>query len=224
MDPLILSPFGRPVITCYRKIAQGRQQCSAYPLLKNERMKLSISPFAPTALHQQPSQKPSGTYTVPPTGINISPTMERNPPGCSSGVKTGGVPGTLTTAAIMARQSATVTASVAKSHAPSTPLNSGLPSHLTPTAKPPSATLSSSQNKGLTEEAKNQLERWLLEHKSHPYPNRDEKDEMMIRLSITDARKLEGWFCRARKRLNTNRKPLADLPEVFVPLADLPEV
>ena len=182
----------------------------------------SATTFAPTAPHQQPSQKQSGTYAVPPTGYSISPMMARNPPVALSGLahapsvpmKIGSVPGTLTTAAIMACQHATATASVVKSHAPSTPLNSGLPSHPTPNAKPPSATPSSPQNKGLTEEAKSQLERWLLEHKSHPYPNRDVKDEMMKRLGITDARKLEGWFCRARKRLKRDESSNEDSNQV----------
>jgi hypothetical protein len=56
-----------------------------------------------------------------------------------------------------------------------------------------------SNSKGLTQEAKNYLSRWLSEHAANPYPSREEKDAMMSQLGISNERKLEGWFCRARK-------------------------
>lgn len=62
----------------------------------------------------------------------------------------------------------------------------------------PSATL---QSKKLTPEDKLYLSNWLSGHSAKPYPTREEKDAMMSLLDILDERKLEGWFCRARKKL-----------------------
>jgi hypothetical protein len=59
---------------------------------------------------------------------------------------------------------------------------------------------SSSPTKGLTEEAKTYLLRWMSEHSLNPYPTKEEKLAMMCHLGISDEKKLEGWFCRARKR------------------------
>ena len=63
----------------------------------------------------------------------------------------------------------------------------------------PNASSSATPN-GLTEEAKTYLSQWLTEHSSKPYPSKEEKELMMRHLGITDVRKLEGWFTRARKR------------------------
>merc|ERR1719221_784409 len=67
-------------------------------------------------------------------------------------------------------------------------------------ARPPVAPASQSRA-GLTEEAKRYLLNWLEENKSHPYPSRKQKDEMVELLKLEDDRKLEGWFCRARKKI-----------------------
>ncbi|KAL7554514.1 hypothetical protein ACHAWF_017971 [Thalassiosira exigua] len=53
---------------------------------------------------------------------------------------------------------------------------------------------------GLSEKAKSYLTGWLSEHSSNPYPTREEKNSMMFMFGIQDERKLEGWFCRARKK------------------------
>jgi hypothetical protein len=63
---------------------------------------------------------------------------------------------------------------------------------------------SSSPPKGLTEYAKNYLSRWMSEHSLKPYPTREEKGAMMRHLGISDEKKLDGWFCRARKRQMKN--------------------
>jgi len=62
----------------------------------------------------------------------------------------------------------------------------------------------SSAVKGLTDEAKRYLKSWLSEHSSNPYPSREEKNTMLSCLGIENARgakMLEGWFCRARKKM-----------------------
>jgi hypothetical protein len=72
---------------------------------------------------------------------------------------------------------------------------------------------SSSTPKGLTEEAKAYLSRWMSEHSWNPYPTREEKVAMMRHLEIPDEKKLDGWFCRARKRHMKNgssNKPAKD--------------
>jgi hypothetical protein len=63
---------------------------------------------------------------------------------------------------------------------------------------------STSPPKGLTEDAKNYLSRWMSEHSLKPYPTRVEKVAMMRHLGISDEKKLDGWFCRARKRQMKN--------------------
>ncbi len=60
-------------------------------------------------------------------------------------------------------------------------------------------TKNSDESKGLTSEAKAYLSRWLSDHFDNPYPNREEKDAMMLILGISHEKQLEGWFCRARK-------------------------
>lgn len=65
-------------------------------------------------------------------------------------------------------------------------------------------TSSSSPPKGLTEYAKNYLSRWMSEHSLKPYPTREEKGAMMCHLGIVNEKKLDGWFCRARKRQMKN--------------------
>lgn len=60
------------------------------------------------------------------------------------------------------------------------------------------------QCKGLTSEAKDYLSRWLSEHSANPYPTREEKNVMKEFLGISNERKLEGWFCRARKHQKRN--------------------
>ena len=60
---------------------------------------------------------------------------------------------------------------------------------------------------GISEEAKAYLNKWLNENTDDPYPSRREKNEMMSRFEISDEKKLDGWFCRARKR---KKKQLED--------------
>jgi hypothetical protein len=59
---------------------------------------------------------------------------------------------------------------------------------------------SSSPKIGFTEEAKTHLSRWMSERSQNPYPTKEEKVAMMRHLGISDEKKLDGWFCRARKR------------------------
>jgi hypothetical protein len=59
---------------------------------------------------------------------------------------------------------------------------------------------SSSPSKGLTDEAKTYLSRWMSERSQNPYPTKEEKIALMRHLGISDEKKLDGWFCRARKR------------------------
>ena len=54
---------------------------------------------------------------------------------------------------------------------------------------------------GLSDQAKAYLTKWLNEHKAHPYPSRQKKDEMCNLLRISDPFQLDGWLCRARKKL-----------------------
>eukprot|EP00956_Cyclotella_meneghiniana_P044001 scaffold297274_cov50-Cyclotella_meneghiniana.AAC.1 len=68
------------------------------------------------------------------------------------------------------------------------------------------STVAPSQSKssvGLSQEAKRHLSRWINLHRSHPYPDKGEKDKMLKDLGLgpSDLRKLEGWFSRARKKL-----------------------
>ena len=68
------------------------------------------------------------------------------------------------------------------------------------------ASTASSQSKssvGLSEEAKVYLSRWINLHRSHPFPDKREKDKMLKDLGLvpSDLRKLDGWFSRARKKL-----------------------
>jgi hypothetical protein len=65
-------------------------------------------------------------------------------------------------------------------------------------------TTKNDESKGLTSEAKAYLSRWLSDHFENPYPTREEKDAMMLVLGISHERKLEGWFCRARKLQKKN--------------------
>jgi hypothetical protein len=58
--------------------------------------------------------------------------------------------------------------------------------------------------KGLTEEAKTYLSRWMSEHSQKPYPTKEEKAAMMRLLGISDDKKLDGWFTRARLRRKYN--------------------
>ncbi|EJK74605.1 hypothetical protein THAOC_03706 [Thalassiosira oceanica] len=53
----------------------------------------------------------------------------------------------------------------------------------------------------LSDEAKAYLTKWLHEHKAHPYPSRQKKDEMCNLLRISDPSQLDGWLCRARTKL-----------------------
>lgn len=76
---------------------------------------------------------------------------------------------------------------------------------------------SSLQSKGLTQEAKNYLSRWLSEHSANPYPTREEKDAMMTILGISSERQLEGWFCRARKQKKKNSNSTDQDPQSQVP-------
>ena len=52
----------------------------------------------------------------------------------------------------------------------------------------------------LSDEAAAVLRRWLFEHAHHPYPNDDEKDELCLRTSLTNAQ-LNNWFINARRRI-----------------------
>lgn len=76
---------------------------------------------------------------------------------------------------------------------------------------------SSLQSKGLTQEAKNYLSRWLSEHSGNPYPTREEKDAMMTLLGISSERQLEGWFCRVRKQKKKNSNSTDQDPQSQVP-------
>ena len=58
--------------------------------------------------------------------------------------------------------------------------------------------VSQTTSKGLSDETKTYLNKWLEENTSDPYPSRREKNEMMSRFNIIDEKKLDGWFCRAR--------------------------
>lgn len=63
---------------------------------------------------------------------------------------------------------------------------------------------------GLSEHAKAYLKRWLNEHKAHPYPSREKKDEMCRLLRISEPFQLDGWLCRERKKL---RQPVSTSQE-----------
>lgn len=67
------------------------------------------------------------------------------------------------------------------------------------------ANVAKQSSTGLTDEAKRHLSLWMMEHAHNPYPTRKEKDAMMKTLGVVDERKLEGWFCRARKRLKERK-------------------
>ncbi|KAL9185841.1 hypothetical protein ACHAXT_003618 [Thalassiosira profunda] len=72
----------------------------------------------------------------------------------------------------------------------------------------------SHQSIGLSHEAKRYLSGWLSERTHNPYPTKKEKGALMMELGITDENKLEGWFCRARKKLREGSKnsPAAQFP------------
>lgn len=65
---------------------------------------------------------------------------------------------------------------------------------------------SNSSAKGLTEEAKAYLTRWLSEHSSHPYPTRQEKNSFLTLLGITEEKKLDGFLSRGRKKLKNEEE------------------
>ena len=66
------------------------------------------------------------------------------------------------------------------------------------------------QNHGISNEAKAYLTQWLSDHASHPYPQKAERHEIMQQFGIADARKLQGWFQRARTRISkANNVPIA---------------
>jgi hypothetical protein len=66
-------------------------------------------------------------------------------------------------------------------------------------------------NLGLSNEAKAYLKQWLSDHASHPYPTKAEKHEIMQQFGITDVKKLQGWFSRARLRISkANNVPTVD--------------
>ena len=69
--------------------------------------------------------------------------------------------------------------------------------------KAPVAPSQSKSSVGLSEEAKLYLSRWINLHRSHPFPDKGEKDKMLKDLGLGpgDLRKLDGWFSRARKKL-----------------------
>ena len=59
--------------------------------------------------------------------------------------------------------------------------------------------------KGLSEHAKSYLEQWFEAHASHPFPTKQQKDQIVIELGLMakDVTKIESWFYRQRKK---NRK------------------
>jgi len=70
-------------------------------------------------------------------------------------------------------------------------------------------TKAGTQNHGISSEAKAYLTQWLSDHASHPYPKKAERHEIMQQFGITDARKLQGWFQRARTRMSkANNVPI----------------
>lgn len=71
-------------------------------------------------------------------------------------------------------------------------------------------TKAGTQNHGISNEAKAYLAQWLSDHASHPYPTKADRHEIMQQFGITDARKLQGWFQRARTRISkANNVPIA---------------
>eukprot|EP00571_Detonula_confervacea_P014493 CAMPEP_0172307760 /NCGR_PEP_ID=MMETSP1058-20130122/8537_1 /TAXON_ID=83371 /ORGANISM="Detonula confervacea, Strain CCMP 353" /LENGTH=3131 /DNA_ID=CAMNT_0013020015 /DNA_START=168 /DNA_END=9563 /DNA_ORIENTATION=+ len=176
----------------------------------------SSSCTAPTIQQEQLLKKPNWENYVPPAGMNISPmkaskesqsmpTSPTKPGKASQNTQTSPAKAeieNMPTSAMKvgkANQSLSTSAMKAvKADVPTSSLNVGKASHNIPissSSSPPKA-----KPLGLSEEAKTYLARWLSEHSSNPYPSKEEKNAMISLLGIGDARKLEGWFCRARKR------------------------
>lgn len=147
---------------------------------------------------QRPPMNAAQSLSAVPTGVSISPMTAKTASGPAPPTKSNA---TMTVAQPLK------SGAVSQRVLPSPPKAGQANAAPTASSSPPSK-----KPLGLTEEAKRHLSRWLSEHVSNPYPSREEKDAMMSLLGILDERKLEGWFCRARKRLKESKQKSSSLP------------
>jgi hypothetical protein len=62
------------------------------------------------------------------------------------------------------------------------------------------------RSRRLPQQADEMLKTWLIEHVDHPFPNDDEKDEMVLCTGLTH-RQINNYFINARRRFLKTLKP-----------------
>lgn len=168
----------------------------------------SSSGIAPIIPGEQLLEKPGVTYSALPNGMSVSPLpMMASKPGqsvttyptkvsnASQNMLTSSTKVGTANLPTPAMEASKVNQKLSASLGTAGDVNT-LPTSATAAGKSSqNSTISSSTSpsKGLTEEAKSYLTRWLTEHSSNPYPSREEKNSMISLLGIGDAKKLEGW-------------------------------